>query len=67
MPNALHIYQALFGFLHGHVPNELQESTVNPDETDDLLRLGLHWLPLTGGCHRPDRGAPGRVAALEAD
>jgi hypothetical protein len=39
------IYRALFGFLHGHVLDELQELTVNPDETDDLLRLGLHRLP----------------------
>jgi AcrR family transcriptional regulator len=44
--DALHIYRALFGFLHGHVLNELQELVENPDETDDLLRLGLHRLPL---------------------
>jgi AcrR family transcriptional regulator len=44
--HALHIYRALFGFLHGHVLNELQELVDNPDETDDLLRLGLHRLPL---------------------
>jgi len=44
--DALHIYRALFGFLHGHVLNELQELVDNPDETDDLLRLGLHRLPL---------------------
>ena len=43
-PDALHIYRALFGFLHGHVLNELQELIDNPDETDDLLRLGLHRL-----------------------
>ena len=41
-PDALHIYRALFGFLRGHVLNELQELIDNPDETDDLLRLGLH-------------------------
>ena len=46
-PGALHIYRALFGFLHGHVLDELQELTVNPDETDDLLRLGLHRLPVS--------------------
>ena len=46
-PDALHIYRALFGFLHGHVLNELQELVDNPDETDDLLRLGLHRLPLS--------------------
>ena len=46
-PDALHIYRALFGFLHGHVLDELQELTVSPDETDDLLRLGLHRLPIS--------------------
>ncbi len=45
-PDALHIYRALFGFVHGHVLNELQELVDNPDETDDLLRLGLHRLPI---------------------
>ena len=45
-PDALHIYRALFGFLHGHVLNELQELIENPDETDDLLRLGMHRLPI---------------------
>ena len=34
------------GFLHGHILNELQELIDNPDETDDLLRLGLHRLPI---------------------
>jgi AcrR family transcriptional regulator len=46
-PDALHVYRALFGFLHGHLLNELQELVENPDETDDLLRLGLHRLPIT--------------------
>src|SRR5580698_4996900 len=46
-PDALHIYRALFGFLHGHVLNELQELVDNPDETDDLLRVGLHRLPIS--------------------
>jgi len=45
-PDALHIYRAFFGFLNGHVLNELQELVDNPDETDDLLRLGLHRLPI---------------------
>ena len=45
-PDALHIYRAFFGFLNGHVLNELQELVENPDETDDLLRLGLHRLPI---------------------
>jgi hypothetical protein len=44
--DALHIYRALFGFLHGHVLDELQELVENPHETDDLLRLGLHRLPI---------------------
>ena len=38
-PDALHIYRALFGVLHGHVVNELQELVEKPEETDDLLRL----------------------------
>jgi AcrR family transcriptional regulator len=46
-PDALHIYRALFGFLHGHVLDELQELVENPDETDDLLRMGLHRLPIS--------------------
>ena len=45
-PDALHIYRAFFGFLNGHVLNELQELVENPDETDDLLRLGLYRLPI---------------------
>jgi AcrR family transcriptional regulator len=45
-PDALHIYRALFGFLHGHVLNELQELVDKPDETDDMLRLSLHRLPI---------------------
>jgi AcrR family transcriptional regulator len=44
--DALHVYRSLFGFLHGHVLDELQELVDNPEETDDLLRLGLHRLPL---------------------
>ncbi|MEV4615488.1 TetR/AcrR family transcriptional regulator C-terminal domain-containing protein [Kitasatospora sp. NPDC049258] len=44
--DALHIYRALFGLLHGHILNELQELVDNPEETDDLLRLGLHRLPI---------------------
>ncbi|WP_378733081.1 TetR/AcrR family transcriptional regulator C-terminal domain-containing protein [Nocardia brasiliensis] len=44
--DALHIYRALFGFLYGHVLNELQEVVERPDETDEVLRLGLHRLPI---------------------
>jgi hypothetical protein len=43
--NALHAYRLFFGFLHGHILDELQEIIDNPDEADDLLRLGLHRLP----------------------
>ncbi len=46
-PDALHVYRALIGFLNGYLLNELQELVENPDETDDLLRLGMHRLPLS--------------------
>ena len=42
---ALHAYRFYMGFLQGHVLNELQERVYDPEETDDLLRLGLHRLP----------------------
>jgi AcrR family transcriptional regulator len=42
---ALHAYRLYMGFLYGHVLNELQEQVLEPDETDDVLRLGLHRLP----------------------
>ena len=42
---SLHAYRLYMGFLQGHVLNELQERAQNPDETDDLLRLGLYRLP----------------------
>ncbi|WP_460726703.1 TetR/AcrR family transcriptional regulator [Nocardia heshunensis] len=45
-PDALHIYRSLFGFLHGHILTELQELIEHPEETDDVLRLGLHRLPI---------------------
>ncbi len=44
--DALHVYRLFFGLLFGHVLNELQELVDNPEETDDLLRLGLHRLPI---------------------
>lgn len=44
--DALHIYRALFGFLNGHILNELQEIVERPEETTDLLRLGLNRLPI---------------------
>jgi len=45
--HALRAYRLFFGFLHGHILDELQEIVDNPEETDDLLRLGLHRLPRT--------------------
>jgi len=45
--DALHIYRALFGYLHGHILTELQEVIERPEETDDVLRLGLHRLAVT--------------------
>jgi AcrR family transcriptional regulator len=44
---ALHAARLFTGFLYGHVLHELQEQVQNPDESDDLLRLGLQQLPLT--------------------
>jgi AcrR family transcriptional regulator len=44
---ALHAARLFTGFLYGHVLHELQERVDNPDETDDVLRLGLHLLPIT--------------------
>jgi AcrR family transcriptional regulator len=44
---ALHAARLFTGFLYGHVLHELQERVDDPDETDDLLRLGLHRLPIT--------------------
>ena len=46
-PGALHAARLFTGFLYGHVLHELQEQIQDPDETDDLLRLGLHRLPIT--------------------
>lgn len=43
---ALHVYRSFYGFIQGHVLNELQELVENHEETDDLLRLGLHRLPI---------------------
>ena len=44
-PQALHAYRLFFGFLNGHILDELQEIVDNPEESDDLLRLGLHRFP----------------------
>jgi AcrR family transcriptional regulator len=43
--DSLHIYRAYYGFLYGHILNELQEFTVDAEENEALLRLGLHRLP----------------------
>jgi len=45
--DALHIYRVLFGYLYGHILTELQEVIERPEETDDVLRLGLHRLAVT--------------------
>jgi AcrR family transcriptional regulator len=42
---ALHGYRLYTGFLYGFVLTELQERVSAPDETEALLRLGLHRLP----------------------
>ncbi|MFD0758400.1 TetR/AcrR family transcriptional regulator C-terminal domain-containing protein [Arthrobacter ulcerisalmonis] len=42
---ALHVYRAYYGYLYGHILNELQEFVVDVDENEALLRLGLHRLP----------------------
>jgi AcrR family transcriptional regulator len=43
--DSLMIYRMYVGFLYGHLSNEMQQVVVEPDETEDLLRLGLHRLP----------------------
>ena len=45
--DAVLVYRALFGFLYGHVLTELQEVVERPEETDDVLRLGLHRLRIS--------------------
>ncbi len=45
--DAVFVYRALFGFLYGHVLTELQEAVERPEETDDVLRLGLHRLRIS--------------------
>lgn len=44
-PQALKVYRLYIGFLHGHMLTELQEIVADPEETSDLLRLGLQRLP----------------------
>jgi AcrR family transcriptional regulator len=45
--DAVLVYRALFGFLYGHVLTELQEVIERPEETDDVLRLGLYRLQIS--------------------
>ena len=44
---ALHAARLFTGFIYQHLLHELQERVDNPDDPDDLLRLGLHRLPIT--------------------
>jgi AcrR family transcriptional regulator len=44
---ALHATRLFTGFVYQHLLHELQERFDNPDETDDVLRLGLQRLPVT--------------------
>ena len=45
-PLALRVYRLYIGFLFGHMLTELQELVADPEESNDLLRLGLHRLPV---------------------
>jgi AcrR family transcriptional regulator len=62
---ALHAYRLYIGFLYGHVLNELQERVQDPDESDDLLRLGLHRLP--AGEFPRLRALAGELAAYDGE
>lgn len=43
--DALLVHRSFSALVLGHVLTELQEVVTSPDETDALLRLGLHRLP----------------------
>jgi AcrR family transcriptional regulator len=45
--SALYAYRAFSGFLFGHLLMELQEIVDQPEDPDDLVRLGLYRLPAT--------------------
>lgn len=45
-PLALRVYRLYLGLLNGQLLTELQELVADPEEANDLLRLGLHRLPL---------------------
>jgi AcrR family transcriptional regulator len=44
---ALHAARLYTGYLYQHLLHEIQEHVDNPDETDEVLRLGLHRLNIT--------------------
>ena len=44
---ALHAARLYTGYLYQHLLHEIQEQVDNPDETDEVLRLGLHRLAIT--------------------
>jgi hypothetical protein len=48
---ALRIYRAYFALLYGYVLNELQETVNDPEESKDLLRLGLRRLRASDFVH----------------
>lgn len=54
---ALHAYRTYYGFLLGHLLNELEELVVNPDEDEAGLRMGLHRLPEKDFPHLRDLAA----------
>ena len=43
--DALHVYRAYYGFLFGHILNELQELVVDAEENEATLHLELGRLP----------------------
>lgn len=79
---ALRAYRSYMVLLSGHILNELQEAVVDEEETIDLLRLGLHRLPVKDfptirgladilatydGAAELDRGLDNFLRALEAE
>ena len=48
---ALRVYRAYFALLYGYVLNELQETVNDPEESKDLLRLGLRRLRASDFVH----------------
>lgn len=63
--DALHVYRTYVGVLYGHIVNEMQEMVVDPDETDAVLRLGLHRLPLAEFPHL--RSLASELAAYDGE